>query len=151
MMLRSVSRNWTRGPLKGISQCDCREDWHGILEADGKPVTQRLFSTILSQPAGTYFQVAAKKSVVFASPSDALKRVTSRRMRDRFHVNDYIVLPISSPDGLIKSRHALRSRWFVKLKSSRWDDRESATNSTMRRFRTFARKLTSSRWLGWWR
>lgn len=62
-MLRSASRNWTRGPSKGISQCDCRQDWHGILEADGKPVTQRLFSTILSQPVSTYFRVVGEKSV----------------------------------------------------------------------------------------
>lgn len=99
-MLRSVSRNWTRGPSKGISQCDCREDWHGILEADGKPVTQRLFSTILSQPAGTYFRVAEKKSVVFASliPSD-VPRLSVVRYVAKMLRYDYIIVPIRPAGG----------------------------------------------------
>lgn len=68
------------GPAKGISQCDCREDWHGILEVDGKPVTQRLFSAILSQPAGAYFQIADEKRSEHRDV--ASERWNRARMRD---------------------------------------------------------------------
>lgn len=40
------------------------KDWRGILEVDGKLATQRLFSAILSQPAGTYFRARKKSDIV---------------------------------------------------------------------------------------